>query len=194
MQNYDFYSGKTVRDIAPQFTRDDPEYFARIAGIDSIEEKRSVKRANRIISIIIALCIISFTAGLVIGIKFAGGSDRKIMDIQTKETVSGISRKVNNIISESTSESHTAAKQSLFLKEEFPYVIKIGKAYSKSDSQEIANFLSSKGHTVILSKNSAGYLVFLGPYRFMKDAELILGNIKGYNGFTDLSKAVIIER
>lgn len=194
MQNFDFYSGKTVRDIPQQFNRDDPEYFARLAGIDIREEKKSLKRANRILSLIIALCIISFTVGLVIGIKFAGNSDKKIMDKQTKAAVSGISKKVTNLINENQTELHAATKQNLFLKEEFPYVIKIGKGYSKSDSQEIANILSSRGHTVILSKNNSGYLIFLGPYRVKKDAELILGKIQGYNSFADLSKAVIIRR
>jgi hypothetical protein len=193
MQNIDYYSGKTIRDIPPQFSREDPEYFARLANIHTKEEHKSMKKASRILSLIISLCIISFTAGLVLGIKFSSGSNKQIMDQQTIEAVTNIKQKVTDLVKDNPvpKNSINPADKKLFTKEEFPYVIKIGKQYNRSQSQEIAGLISSHGDTVILSRDNGNYKIFVGPYRNHEEALESLNKIKTYalkNG------SVIIKR
>ncbi|MBN2039273.1 MAG: SPOR domain-containing protein [Spirochaetes bacterium] len=193
MQNYDFYSGKMTRELPPQFSREDPEYFARIANVSSKEESKKIKRASRILSLIIALCIVSFTTGLIVGIKFAAGSNKEIMDRQTKDAVNDIGHKVKELINERNDSSITSSvnDKKMFSKEEYPYVIKIGKEYTKVKSQEIANIISNNGHTVILSKNDSAYKVFVGPYRNQTDARNALKEISSYRINGD---ALILKR
>ncbi len=196
MQNIDFYSGNTRREAPPQYGTDNPEFFAKLSKVHTREEERSMKKATRMLFLITALCIISFTTGLVIGIKFANGSKKEIMDEQTKKTVGNIGKKVANLINEGTVSELNAApvKKNLFSKAEFPYVIRVPKDFNKARSQEIANYLSSKGQTVILSKSNGRYNIFIGPYRDRMDAELSLNKIKSFSNGAHLSNAVIIKR
>ncbi|MCP4763911.1 MAG: SPOR domain-containing protein [archaeon] len=196
MQNIDFYSGKTSRDIPPHFSKEDPEYFARLAKVHTREEERSMKKATRMLFLIIALCIVSFTTGLFIGIKFAGESKKDIMDEHTKKTVGNIGKSVANLIKEGTVTDLNAApvRNNLFSRSQFPYAIKIKKAFSKPKSQEIASFLSSKGQTVILSKNNGNYSIFLGPFRNRQEAKISLKKIRSFSNRKYLTNAVIIKR
>ncbi len=194
MQNVDFYSGKTLRDIPPQFSKEDPEYFARMANVHTKEEHKSMTRASRMLSLIISLCIISFTAGLVVGIKFASSSGKQIMDKQTMDAVSNIGQKVSKFVKEDSEAKSPAANTSgkkLFAREDFPYVIRVGTLFNKSQSQEIAGIISNHGDTVILSKDSGNYKIFVGPYRDYKDALESVNKIKTY---PVKSSAVIIKR
>ena len=182
MQNFDFYSGKIVRDIPPQFTREDPEYFARLADVHSKSENRSIKHASSILSLIIVLCIISFTAGLIIGIKFVSGSNKQLVDQQTKDAVADIGHKVAGLtkeIPDNRAETSINEKK-MFAKKDFPYIIKIGRQYNKSESQEIAGIISSHGQTVILLKSNEYYKVYAGPYKSREEAYESLKNIKTY--------------
>jgi hypothetical protein len=182
MQNLDFYSGKIVRDFPPQFNREDPEYFAKLARINSKEEHKTMTKASRMLSLIIALCIISFTAGLIIGIKFASGSNKQIVDQQTKEAVTDIGQRVTSLIKESPGGklNPVEGEKKLFAREDFPYIIRVGKQFSKSESQQIAGIISSQGHTVILSKDNGSYKIFVGPYRNQEEAQESLRKIKTY--------------
>ncbi len=193
MQNLDFYSGKIVRDIPPQFSRDDPEYFAKLARVNSKEEHRTMTKASRMLSLIIALCIISFTAGLVIGIKFTSGFNKQIVDQQTKEAVTDIGQRVSGFIKENPGvrSNFDESEKKLFAREDFPYIIRIGKQFSRSESQQIAGIISGYGHTVILSKDGGAYKVFVGPYRNQEEAIEGLKKLKTYNL---KNTAVIIKR
>jgi hypothetical protein len=183
MQNLDFYSGKIIRDFPPQFNREDPEFFANLAKNNLKEDHKSMKKASRILSLIIALCIISFTTGLVVGIKFASGSNKQIVDQQTREAVTDLGQKVTNLIKETpgNSSSLVDGEKKLFSKEVFPYIIKVGKQFTKSESQQIAGIISGQGQTVILSKDNGAYKIFVGPYRNQEDALDSLKKIKTYN-------------
>jgi hypothetical protein len=193
MQNIDFYSGKIVKDFPPQFNREDPEYFAKLAKINIKEEHKTMTKASRMLSLIIALCIISFTAGLVIGIKFASGSNKQIVDQQTKEAVTDIGQRVTNLIKESpgSKSSPVESEKKLFAKEDFPYIIKVGKQFSKSESQQIAGIISGRGHTVILSKDNSSYKIFVGPYRTQEEA---LENLKKIKTIPLKNTAVVVKR
>jgi hypothetical protein len=196
MQNIDFYSGKTVRETPPNFSREDPEYFARFAKGHAKEEDRSMKKATRMLFLIVALCIISFTTGLVIGIKFASGSNKEIVDQHTKKAVDEIGKKVANIIKDGAETDLNAApvNRNLFSRDQFPYAIKIQGEFNQMKSQEIAGFLSGKGQTVILSNSNGKYKIFLGPFIGLGEADNNLKKIKGFSGDEYISKAVIIKR
>ncbi len=196
MQNIDFYSGKTLRESSPGFSREDPEYFSNMTDFHSKDQEKSMKKATRTLFLIVALCIISFTTGLGIGIKFASGSNKEIVDEHTKKAVDDIGKKVADIIRDGTTTEVNAAPvtKEIFSREEFPYAIKISGEYSQPQSQDIAGFLSGKGQTVILSKNNDRYRIFLGPFRNISDAAGNLKRIKGFSGDEYITKAVIIKR
>jgi len=192
----DFYSGKTIREMPSGFNREDPEYFASMAKGHSKDDERSMKRATRMLFLIVALCIISFTTGLVIGIKFAAGSNKEIVDEHTKKAVDDIGRKVADIIKDGSTTDLNAApvKKDLFPREQFPYAIKINGEYNQPKSQDIAGFLSGKGQTVILSKYNEKYKIFLGPFRNLDDAAGNLKKVKSFSGDEYITKSVIIKR
>ena len=207
MQNIDFYEGKNLRNNPAQFERIDPEFYPRMAEYNSRandfaprENEKHRKKANRMMFVIIALCIISFTAGLVIGIKFAGGSDRKIVDDKTIQAVSGLSNKVTGLINKDSNGTKTAdesikQKENVFPKEDYPFIIKVGSEYDKAESQKIAGFLSSKGHTVILSKTAKdSFKIYIGPFKNQLDAKSSLNKFSGYNEYSIASNSRIVKR
>jgi hypothetical protein len=148
------------------------------------------------LSFIIALCIISFTAGLIIGIKFASDSKKDIVDEKTRKAVSNIGHKVSNLIKEDTPAVPEKGKTTgkLFPKKEFPYVIRIAKGLDSGRSQEIAGFLSGKGHTVIISRNKKDCNLYTGPYKNITLAQTSLKSINGYSNPEWFSKAAIMRR
>jgi hypothetical protein len=197
MQNIDFYNGKSLKNIPPQFNVQDPEYFTRAANIHHREQERTRKKASRMLSLIIALCIISFTTGLIIGIKFAAGSKKEIMDERTRRAVSSFGNNVKNLIKENPLKdtvNKLTTRSKLFPKKDFPYVIRIGKEFNKSNSQKIASFLSNKGHTVIISKNNNHFNIYTGPYRTSDEAQSSIKRISDYSKPDWFPEARIVKR
>jgi hypothetical protein len=193
MQNIDFYERKNIRFAPPQFNDAyDPEYLPRMAQHTPREMERVKRKASRIFFLIISLCIISFTAGILIGIKFTGGSQRAIMDKKTFNAVADIGNTLPLLSKEKPAE--TAPKEKLFPKESYPYVIMVSNEYSQSISQKIAGFLSKRGHTVILSKNNALYRIYIGPYKTNADAQDALKKISSYNKYSLAENTRIIKR
>ncbi len=188
----DFYDGRHLRDLPPQFDRFDPEYFSRLAGSLERENERSRRKATRMITFIAVLIIISFTTGLVIGIKFAGGSDRKIMDDQTLNMMNNIGEKMSEVVKDVTGNAKPAIQ--LYPKNDYPFVIQLAKEYSETDLKPVAQFLSSKGHTVIVSKNKQTYKIFTGPYKTETDARKSLSEISLYKQYAISTNAQIIKR
>lgn len=197
MQNVDFYSGKINKNIPPQFNTQDPEYFTRMAYTHKKDEEKSHKRVSRMLSFIIALCIISFTTGLVVGIKFGSGSKKEIMDESTRKAVSDIGQKVTSLIKEKPKKTGAdAAKDSgrFFPKNEFPFVIRVGRGLDKGESQKIAGYLSGKGHTVIISKYKQNFNLYTGPYENMASANSSLEKMKDYSNKEWFSDARVLQR
>lgn len=183
MQNIDFYNGKRMKNIPPQFNVQDPEYFTRAANIHHREQEKTRRKASRMLSLIIALCIISFTAGLIIGIKFASGSKKEIVDERTRQAVSSFGNNVKNLIRENPLKdtvNKLTTRSKLFPKKDFPYVIRVGKEFDKANSQKIASFLSNRGHTVIISKNKKNFNIYTGPYRTSDEAQSSIKSIRNY--------------
>ncbi len=192
MQNIDFYDGKIMRDMPPLSERNDPEYFSRMSKIKHKEEIKSKKKASRIIFLITAFSIISFTTGIVVGIKYAGGSERKIIDEQTFKAVSDLGTKVNSMIKDN--KSVEKFKRTAYPKEEFPFVIKIGRGFDDQQAQDIAGFLSGEGHTVIISKGNKKNLLYTGPYKNDKEAQDSLKKINDYTKYSLSSGTKILKR
>jgi hypothetical protein len=185
MQNIDFYMGNVKRPEQPQFDGVDPEYFSRLSNFQNKDEHKKFKKASRILSLIIALCIISFTAGLVIGIKFASESEAQLVDPHTKEAVNGLGKKVATMINNNEPVPAPDNKTS-FPKSEYPYVIRVGKQFNKAQSLDIANSISSRGHTVILSKEKSLFKIFIGPYKDYNLATNALKTISAYSLHEDI--------
>jgi hypothetical protein len=188
----DFYDGRHLRDLPPQFDKFDTEYFARTSGSAERENEHSRKKATRLITIIGALIIISFTTGLVLGIKFAGGADRKIVDEHTLSAMNNIGDKMSDIVKDVTGNAKPANQ--IYPKIEYPFVIQLGKEYSEADLKPVAQFLSSKGHTVIVSKNNQNFKIFTGPYKSESDARKSLSEISLYKQYAISTNAQIIKR
>ena len=192
MQNIDFYEGNTARPLSPQFDRHDMEYFSRLSNAHIKQEEHSRKRASRIIFIIGALCIISFTTGIVVGLKFAGGQKKVIVDDQTYNAVKNLKSKVSNFIAEPQHESVSVNES--FPVQEYPFVIKIGNKYTSKESKKMASYISSQGHTVIITKKNNYLNLYTGPYKSMTEAKDSLKIMSQYSTFTGKDILQILKR
>jgi hypothetical protein len=193
MQNMDFYEGRNIRCMTPQYEKVDTEFFSKTSKVHEIEQERTRKKAVRLLSFITALIIISFTTGMVMGIKFAGGAERQIIDENTYNAVTNISTRLSDIVKEAGSSTAKPADM-VYPKNEFPFVILVGKDYNESEFKPVARYLSTKGHTVIVSKNENNYRLFTGPYKTENDARKALTEISLYKEDPFPANAQIIKR
>jgi hypothetical protein len=217
MQNFDYYHGSTHYQEQPEFVARDPEYFSRMARNHQKEGVKKRNKATRFLSFVLALCIVSFTTGIIVGMKFTGGDQQEIVDPATKQAMSDIGTKVNNLTNEneittetatedvssgsenststevSTSTSTSSTSRS-YPKELFPYVIRIGNKYSKVNAEQIADYLSSKGHTVILSQHEDFFRVYTGPYKEKSSAQVALNRINYYTDNKYFHSAMVLKR
>ncbi len=189
MQDIDFYSGKNLHKYPPRFESADPEFFTRSMKNISSDHDKNRKKASRLLFLISALCIISFTTGLIIGIKVTGEPDRELIDRHTYSAMTDISKKVTDLIQK----ENASSRVNIYPKNEFPFVIRVGEDFPETKTQEIAQYLSRKGHRIILSKNNQNFRVYVGPYKSKVDAENALQKIHAYN--SDLvNKIKVIQR
>ena len=212
MQDFDLYTGKQNQNFTPRFDTVDPDYFTRMNDFMHREETRSHKKGSRILAFVAGLCIVAFTAGLVIGIKFAGGSNKELVDPHTRQAVSALGQKVASIgdsASSTTTDSTGATSQTTpavqqdasagtpvkdaYPKTDYPFVIRIGHEFAKEKANEVISLLSSKGNNVIVAKSDNGFKVYAGPFRTMESAEISLQKIRGYND-NRWQNSVILKR
>jgi hypothetical protein len=206
MQDLDLYTGKPgplYAHQAPRFEAPDAEYFTKINDTILTSEHKSRKHATRIFSVIAGLCIVSFTAGLVIGIKLSGGKDKSLIDHQTQKAISDIVKTPAENAAGAQNQIETAAPSApqasqatvaaTYPKAEFPFVIRLGADMTKANADEAASLLIGKGHTVILSKNGQSCRLFSGPFRTMESAEISLQKIRSY-GDSRLAHSQVIRR
>lgn len=196
MQDMDLYTGKQNSYFVPQFDTADPDYFARAGEMREHDAAKSHNHATRLIAFVAALCIISFTTGLVTGIKFAGGKDKELIDPHTKQAVSSLGQRVTGAqpAAAAAEPDQSAANVKSYPKADFPWVIRIGNEFSKDKVTELANALSAKGHTMVISKYEQNFRLYAGPFRTKESAELSLQKIKGYNDSRWQNNAVILKR
>ena len=105
MQNMDFYSGKNLNYIPNHTASNESEFYNRTDKIQQKMLRRSQSKANRLLAFIIGLCIVSFTVGLVSGIKFAGGEESTIVDDDTRNAVSEIGSRLSGMMKNQSSET-----------------------------------------------------------------------------------------
>jgi hypothetical protein len=174
MQNIDFYEGTTAKPLSPQFDRQNMDFFTRMAQSHVHEMERSRKKASRTIFIIGALCIISFTTGIIVGLKFAGGSERGIVDETTYNAVKNIGTRVSDLLNDPKIKN---ADSRSYPVEEYPYVIKVKEGLTDEHARKIASLLSGQGNTVILTKNGDMIDLYTGPYKTVAEAKSSMGKI-----------------
>ncbi|MCL1865104.1 MAG: SPOR domain-containing protein [Spirochaetes bacterium] len=192
MQNIDLYAGKYLRDYHPQFDKFDMEYFSKNAGVAERESEKSHKRATKIITLIVALIIVSFTTGLVVGIKFASGGERKIVDEYTLNAVNNIGGRVFDTVRDFS--GNLRPTNQIYPKNEYPFVIQLAKEYNKTELKSVTQFLGSKGHTVIVLESNKNFKIFTGPYKTEADAKKSLSEISLYKQYAVSANAQIIKR
>jgi len=64
----------------------------------------------------------------------------------------------------------------------------------EKQSQDIAQFLSQRGHTVILSQKAGKYKLYVGPYRVQDEAESALKRISEYDKTGWFAKSQVVKR
>ncbi len=193
MQNIDFYSGNNMRQAGNQYTTPDPEYLNNVAEFHNRHDEKYRKKANRMLSFIIALCIISFTTGLVVGIKFTSGSEREIVDPETRKAMTDIGKKVTGMVKKAETKNTVSTSQ-MFPRNSYPYIIRIGSDFKKNDAEKIATRLSTDGYRIILSQKDSGYRIYAGPYKKPTDAKNSLKNMLQYSENGLFSNATVLKR
>jgi len=131
MQNFDFYQNN--KSHYNDFVTQDLQHYT--IAQNTIPHTHSQRNAHRMLAAIIALIIISFTAGIVVGIKFATGNTRTIIDPQTKIALSNAAQKAKTIMA--------PQKKPQFTKTEYPFTIKIGNTFSRSNFVNLSCLVSS---------------------------------------------------
>jgi len=185
MQNIDFYNGQGTRRSAPIYDVPDPELYSK--GNSTIkDEEKSRKKAIRVLFIILAMCIISFTTGLAIGIKFAGGPKKEIIDKKTAAAMSTISNKMTNYFQ--------GVRKRSFPKSQYPYLVKVGNQYGKVRTIEIVKYLRNKNHEVVISKGDSGMYKLYLPYKGKNEAEMSIAMLQEYKEFNIGNSLSLFER
>lgn len=184
MQNYDFYSNQ--KSAPNNISSQDFQYYNTPYDIASQRKAYSHKKAHRLLTIIIALIIMSFTAGLVVGIKFAGGENTTIIDPQTITALNKAAERAKSLVE--------PQKKPLFPKNEYPYAVKVGSAFSKDKAASLAGLLSKTGQRIIVANNNDQFTVYAGPYASLDEAKKSLKIIMGQSDDGTFNNAIILKR
>ena len=182
MQNFDFYQNN--KSHYNDFVTQDLQHYT--IAQNTIPHTHSQRNAHRMLAAIIALIIISFTAGIVVGIKFATGNTRTIIDPHTKMALNNAAQKAKTIMA--------PQQKPQFTKTEYPIAIKIGNTFNKNEATQLAAILSKTGQRIIIAKNKERYHIFAGPYKTIDDAKKSLKIIMGQQENGNFKNAIIIKR
>ncbi len=182
MQNFDFYQNN--KSHYNDFVTQDLQNYT--IAQNTIPHTHSQRNAHRMLAAIIALIIISFTAGIVVGIKFATGNTRTIIDPHTKMALNNAAQKAKTIMA--------PQQKPQFTKTEYPIAIKIGNTFNKNGATQLAALLSKTGQRIIIAKNKERYHIFAGPYKTIDDAKKSLKIIMGQQENGNFKDAIIIKR
>ena len=189
MQDFDLFVKKNQGGFSPAyFETPDIEYHSRGAEAIKNGEKKRTGNFNRTLTIASALCIISFTIGLVMGIKIAGDPNKPIVDEKTMQAVNDLKSLV------SSNPANVKSTADIYPKDEYPFAIKITEPMALDQSKSAADLLSKKGHTVILSKQGEEYSLFIGPFKTRESAENSLQKITEYKEYAFCRNPVVIKR
>lgn len=184
MQNFDFHSNN--KNSYTDYNAQDYREYTIPQNYATHSRSFSQKKAHRMLTIIIALIIMSFTAGLIVGIKFTGGKSKPIIDPQTKVALNNAAQKAKILIE--------PKQQPQFPKSEYPYAIKIGNSFTRNDATTLAGILSKTGQRIIVAKSKDQYTVYAGPYTSLQDAKKSLKIIMEQSKNGNFSNAIILKR
>ena len=193
----DLYSGHNSNiHKMPSFTAYESDFFNRVKEKPPVEHGRFSKKASRIIFVIAAICIVSFTTGLVLGLKFAGGKNTPIVDEATSELISKGVSSVSNIMNKDSGQTKS------YPVSEFPFLLRIGNSYTKDKATEVANYVHTKGYVakgsvVFLPKdkgNGSLYNIYVGPYKSESEARQSKQKFDADGKFTASNHINIIKR
>lgn len=184
MQNFDFYSHN--KHPYSEYNAQDYLEYTVPQNYSPHTRSTSQKKAHGMLAIIIALIIMSFTAGLVVGIKFAGGQSKPIIDPQTKAALNNAAQKAKTLVE--------PQQKPQFPKTEYPYAIKIGNSFTKDEATALAGTLSKTGQRIIVAKNKDQYTVYAGPYTSLQEAKKSLKIIMAQSKNGNFSNAIILKR
>jgi len=192
MQNLDFYNGASQKNSPPIFSRGEMDLKQEFSQFSPKEQKKHKKKASRMLFLIIAMSIISFTIGIVLGIKFSGGKSTKIVDNQTYNAVSNLGNKVKTFVKQKAKPKKFSVAN--YPVQEYPFVIRISHDLKQKNAEKVASFLSGRGYTVIISHSQKTYNVYTGPFKTSKIAKLEMKKISGFKNFSFNSQLKILQR
>jgi hypothetical protein len=193
MQNFDFFTGTPSRSHNSSYDNREVDLLLRDNSTNFFHDKDKQKKTAAFMALVICtVAIISFTSGLVVGLKY-GDKDKPIIDETTQRSISNLKAKVFDSDKELNKQS-TRTKNSLSI-DDYPFAIRVSGEFDIKNSQSIAEVLSTKGHTVILAKtDSSKYKVFVGPYKTHDEALKILKTLDTNEDTKHLAKMNIIKR
>ena len=172
------------------------DFFNKTREKTPVEQGKFSKKASRVIFVIAALCIVTFTTGLVVGLKFAGGKNTPIVDETTSELISRGVSSVSGIV------NRDSGKAKSYPVSEFPFLLRIGTSYNKDKAVELANYVHTKGYVakgsvVFLPKdkgNNSLYNIYVGPFKSESEAKQSKQKFEADNKFTASNHINIIKR
>ncbi len=188
MQNIDLYTGPSEKPELPGKKFEPVFYSAAVAESSPREKDRSVQKANRTLFAIIVTGVICFTAGFIAGAKHSGNQTQMIDDT-TYEALGNLKDKVSGFVAEKTE----GGKQT-FPVADFPYLVRIGQELTIDKAKGTAEFLSSRGHRVILTGSDSSCKIYTGPYKTLDEAQSALKKIDSCIEFQLAGNTGIIRR
>lgn len=188
MQNIDLYTGPSGRQDLPEKRYEPVFYSAAMAESAPRERDRRDQKANRTVFLVIFTAVICFSIGYFAGIKYSGNQSQMIDDT-TYEALGNLKEKVSGLAAGITEE-----KKQTFPVADFPYMVRIGQDVSMDKAKGAAEYLSSKGHRVILTGSGSSCKIYTGPYKTLDEAQSALKKIDTCSEYKIAGSTGIIRR
>jgi len=199
MQNFDYFSGVPDRPYNSPYETREIDLLVKNNSANFIHNGEKQKgKAGFMAFLICTLVIVSFTGGLVVGLKY-GDKDKPIIDENTQRRISNLKPKISSNRGSSTLDSNKEpanSAQKSFPARDYPFAIRIAGEFDKKTTLNIAETLSEKGYTVILSQvdSSNKYRLFVGPYKTQTEAFKILKMLDANEDTKHLATMDVIRR
>ena len=199
MQNFDYFSGVPDRPYNSPYENREIDLLVKNNSANFMHnEDKQKRKAGFLAFLLCTLVIVSFTGGLAVGLKY-GDKDKPIIDEATQHRISNIKAKVSSNRGSSTLDSNkeqTGKTQKSYPASDYPFAIRIAGEFDKKTTLNIAETLSEKGYTVILSQvdSSNKYRLFVGPYKTQTEAFKILKMLDANEDTKHLATMNIIRR
>jgi hypothetical protein len=197
MQNFDLYDKHVSQRDIPFFEKQPVSTTSLPQGEHEIHHTSDElhKKASRTLFLVTFLCITSFTAGLVIGMKYLGNSKGQLVDKDTKKAMASLRSSVSSMMSgNSCKRAERVQRKVSYPESEFPYAIRIGKKVDEATTKKLVKYFVSQGQPVFKFPSARGNDLIIGPYRSKKSAKMSLQRILSHDKIASMMKLEIIER